>query len=166
MQPQSPAQRASVLRQSQPTDVRSSFCCCPCPQTNPSQSSDRGTSGGFLPHFAWVAFGLSGIEPSQGPAFFDDWSHSLAHGRALGCAVFGPILAQRAAADAGGRQGRRIAFLAQSADSPKNLVLFPLCVLSPGIEFGGHSGNASSGLAQPGIAGWNCSRRLFSPRFI
>src|ERR1700723_1497458 len=27
--------------------------------------------------FFWIAFGLAGIEPSQGPAFFDDWSHSL-----------------------------------------------------------------------------------------
>jgi hypothetical protein len=35
-------------------------------------------TGAFLPDFAWVAFGLAGIEPSQGPAFFDDWSHSLA----------------------------------------------------------------------------------------
>jgi hypothetical protein len=34
--------------------------------------------GAFLPDFFWVAFGLLGIEPSQGPAFFDDWSHSLA----------------------------------------------------------------------------------------
>jgi hypothetical protein len=34
--------------------------------------------GAFLPDVAWVAFGLMGIEPSQGPAFFDDWSHSLA----------------------------------------------------------------------------------------
>lgn len=34
--------------------------------------------GAFLPDFFWVAFGLAGIEPSQGPAFFDDWSHSLA----------------------------------------------------------------------------------------
>jgi hypothetical protein len=34
-------------------------------------------AGAFLPDFAWVAFGLMGIEPSQGPAFFDDWSHSL-----------------------------------------------------------------------------------------
>jgi len=34
--------------------------------------------GAFLPDFAWIALGLAGIEPSQGPAFFDDWSHSLA----------------------------------------------------------------------------------------
>jgi hypothetical protein len=34
--------------------------------------------GAFLPDFFWVAFGLAGIEPSQGPGFFDDWSHSLA----------------------------------------------------------------------------------------
>jgi hypothetical protein len=34
--------------------------------------------GAFLPDFFWIAFGLAGIEPSQGPAFFDDWSHSLA----------------------------------------------------------------------------------------
>jgi hypothetical protein len=34
--------------------------------------------GAFLPDFFWVAFGLAGIEPSQGTAFFDDWSHSLA----------------------------------------------------------------------------------------
>lgn len=34
--------------------------------------------GAFLPDFAWVILGLAGIEPSQGPAFFDDWSHSLA----------------------------------------------------------------------------------------
>jgi hypothetical protein len=34
--------------------------------------------GVFLPDFAWVALGLAGVEPSQGPAFFDDWSHSLA----------------------------------------------------------------------------------------
>ena len=35
-------------------------------------------TGAFLPDFAWVGLGLAGIEPSQGPAFFDDWSHSLA----------------------------------------------------------------------------------------
>jgi hypothetical protein len=35
-------------------------------------------AGAFLPDVAWVALGLAGIEPSQGPAFFDDWSHSLA----------------------------------------------------------------------------------------
>lgn len=34
--------------------------------------------GAFVPDFVWVALGLAGIEPSQGPAFFDDWSHSLA----------------------------------------------------------------------------------------
>lgn len=34
--------------------------------------------GAFLPDFVWVALGLAGVEPSQGPAFFDDWSHSLA----------------------------------------------------------------------------------------
>jgi hypothetical protein len=34
--------------------------------------------GAFLPDFFWIAFGLAGLEPSQGPAFFDDWSHSLA----------------------------------------------------------------------------------------
>jgi hypothetical protein len=34
--------------------------------------------GVFLPDFFWVAFGLAGIEPSQGLGFFDDWSHSLA----------------------------------------------------------------------------------------
>ncbi len=34
--------------------------------------------GVFLPDFVWVAMGLAGIEPSQGPRFFDDWSHSLA----------------------------------------------------------------------------------------
>jgi hypothetical protein len=35
-------------------------------------------TGAFLPDFIWVALGLGGVEPSQGPAFFDDWSHSLA----------------------------------------------------------------------------------------
>jgi hypothetical protein len=35
-------------------------------------------TGAFLPDLAWIAFGLAGLEPSQGPAFFDDWSHSLA----------------------------------------------------------------------------------------
>lgn len=34
-------------------------------------------TGVFLPDFVWVAMGLAGVEPSQGPAFFDDWSHSL-----------------------------------------------------------------------------------------
>lgn len=34
--------------------------------------------GVFLPDFVWVAMGLAGVEPSQGPRFFDDWSHSLA----------------------------------------------------------------------------------------
>jgi hypothetical protein len=34
-------------------------------------------AGAFLPDFIWVALGLAGVEPSQGPAFFDDWSHSL-----------------------------------------------------------------------------------------
>jgi hypothetical protein len=34
--------------------------------------------GAFVPDFFWIGFGLAGIEPSQGPAFFDDWSHSLA----------------------------------------------------------------------------------------
>jgi hypothetical protein len=33
--------------------------------------------GAFLPDFFWIAFGLAGVEPSQGPAFFDDWSHAL-----------------------------------------------------------------------------------------
>ena len=32
----------------------------------------------FIPDFFWVGLGLAGVEPSQGPAFFDDWSHSLA----------------------------------------------------------------------------------------
>jgi hypothetical protein len=35
-------------------------------------------AGAFLPDFIAIALGLAGIEPSQGPAFFDDWSHSLA----------------------------------------------------------------------------------------
>jgi hypothetical protein len=35
-------------------------------------------AGAFLPDFFWIAFGLAGVEPSQLPAFFDDWSHSLA----------------------------------------------------------------------------------------
>ena len=35
-------------------------------------------TGAFLPDFIWVGLGLAGIEPSQGPGFFDDWSHSLA----------------------------------------------------------------------------------------
>lgn len=34
--------------------------------------------GAFLPDFIWIGLGLAGVEPSQGPAFFDDWSHSLA----------------------------------------------------------------------------------------
>ena len=34
-------------------------------------------TGVFIPDFFWIAFGLAHIEPSQGPAFFDDWSHSL-----------------------------------------------------------------------------------------
>lgn len=34
--------------------------------------------GAFLPDFVWVILGIAGVEPSQGPAFFDDWSHSLA----------------------------------------------------------------------------------------
>jgi hypothetical protein len=34
--------------------------------------------GAFLPDFFWIAFGVVGVEPSQGPPFFDDWSHSLA----------------------------------------------------------------------------------------
>ncbi len=34
-------------------------------------------TGAFIPDFFWIAFGLAHIEPSQGPAFFDDWSHSL-----------------------------------------------------------------------------------------
>jgi hypothetical protein len=34
-------------------------------------------TGAFIPDFFWIAFGLAGVEPSQGPAFFDDWSHSL-----------------------------------------------------------------------------------------
>jgi len=34
--------------------------------------------GAFLPDFFWVVLGVAGVEPSQGPAFFDDWSHSLA----------------------------------------------------------------------------------------
>lgn len=35
-------------------------------------------TGAFLPDFVWIVLGLAGVEPSQGPAFFDDWSHSLA----------------------------------------------------------------------------------------
>ena len=35
-------------------------------------------TGAFLPDFIWIGLGLTGVEPSQGPAFFDDWSHSLA----------------------------------------------------------------------------------------
>jgi hypothetical protein len=34
--------------------------------------------GAFLPDFVWIAMGRAGVEPSQGPNFFDDWSHSLA----------------------------------------------------------------------------------------
>src|SRR5215469_15948110 len=34
--------------------------------------------GVFLPDIVWDAMGLARIEPSQGPRFFDDWSHSLA----------------------------------------------------------------------------------------
>jgi hypothetical protein len=44
--------------------------------------------GAFLPDLVWVALGLAGIEPSQGPAFFDDWSHSL-----VMVAVFGAVYA-------------------------------------------------------------------------
>ncbi|HEX8816962.1 MAG TPA: hypothetical protein VF753_15810 [Terriglobales bacterium] len=35
-------------------------------------------AGAFLPDFVWITLGLAGVEPSQGSAFFDDWSHSLA----------------------------------------------------------------------------------------
>jgi hypothetical protein len=30
-------------------------------------------AGVFLRDFFWIAFGLAGIEPSQGPTFFDEW---------------------------------------------------------------------------------------------
>ncbi len=34
--------------------------------------------GAFIPDLVWIGLGLAGVEPSQGPTFFDDWSHSLA----------------------------------------------------------------------------------------
>lgn len=44
----------------------------------PKVSSWPLLTGVFLPDFVWVGMGLAGAEPSQGPRFFDDWSHSLA----------------------------------------------------------------------------------------
>jgi hypothetical protein len=35
-------------------------------------------TGAFLPDLIWIGLGLAGVEPSQGAAFFDDWSHSFA----------------------------------------------------------------------------------------
>jgi hypothetical protein len=35
-------------------------------------------SGAFLPDFIWIALANRGVEPTQLPVFFDDWSHSLA----------------------------------------------------------------------------------------
>jgi hypothetical protein len=51
-------------------------------------------TGAFLPDLFWIAFGLAGIEPSQGPAFFDDWSHSR-YGDSVGHAVCADLLAKR-----------------------------------------------------------------------
>jgi hypothetical protein len=34
-------------------------------------------AGCFLPDIVWIVLAASGIEPSNTPHFFDDWSHSL-----------------------------------------------------------------------------------------
>ena len=75
--------------------------------------------------FFWIAFGLAGIEPSQGPAFFDDWSHSL-----LMVVVYGATFALLF-----WRQGRPVVFalwlavfshfLLDLPIHPKNIALFP-----------------------------------------
>jgi hypothetical protein len=82
-------------------------------------------AGVFLPDFVWVALGLAGVEPSQGPAFFDDWSHSLAMITMYGI-VFAALF---------WREGMRIMFAAWLAVfshflldlpiHPKNIALFP-----------------------------------------
>src|SRR5580693_8013364 len=79
----------------------------------------------FLPDFFWIAFGLAGIEPSQGPAFFDDWSHSL-----LMVVVYGATFALLF-----WRQGRPVVFalwlavfshfLLDLPIHPKNIALYP-----------------------------------------
>jgi hypothetical protein len=79
----------------------------------------------FLPDFAWVAFGLAGIEPSQGSAFFDDWSHSVAM-----ILVWATLLAAFF-----WREGLRVAlpvwlagvshFVLDLPIHPKNIALFP-----------------------------------------
>lgn len=81
--------------------------------------------GAFLPDFFWIAFGLAGIEPSQGPAFFDDWSHSL-----LMIVIWGTIFALLF-----WRQGRSVVFalwlavfshfLLDLPIHPKNIALYP-----------------------------------------
>jgi hypothetical protein len=81
--------------------------------------------GAFAPDFVWVALGLAGIEPSQGPAFFDDWSHSLAS-VLLWATLFALIFR---------RQGRPVMvpvwlavashFLLDLPIHPKNLALYP-----------------------------------------
>ena len=81
--------------------------------------------GAFLPDVVWVVLGLAGVEPSQGPAFFDDWSHSLA--MVLVCAILFALLFWR--------QGMAVMcpvwvgvlshFMLDLPIHPKNLAFFP-----------------------------------------
>jgi hypothetical protein len=93
--------------------------------TSPKAPTWALLAGAFLPDFAWVAFGLAGIEPSQGPAFFDDWSHSLAM-VVLWAVLFSALFCRRgwqvmlAVATAVGSH-----FLLDLPIHPKNLALFP-----------------------------------------
>lgn len=82
--------------------------------------------GAFLPDFFWIGFGLAGIERSQGPAFFDDWSHSLAM-VILWATLFALVFIRRGLAVA---LPVWIAvfshFLLDLPIHPKNLALYPL----------------------------------------
>jgi hypothetical protein len=82
-------------------------------------------TGAFIPDFIWVGLGLAGIEPSQGPAFFDDWSHSLAM-VALWATLFALVFARRGLAVAGPVWLAGAShFVLDLPIHPKNLALFP-----------------------------------------
>jgi hypothetical protein len=100
--------------------------------TTPKAPTWALLTGAFLPDFAWIAFGLAGIEPSQGPAFFDDWSHSLAM-VAIWAVLFSVLfwrkgwLVMLAVATAIGSH-----FLLDLPIHPKKLALFPYSSLHLG----------------------------------
>jgi hypothetical protein len=81
--------------------------------------------GAFLPDFVWVALGLAGVEPSQGPAFFDDWSHSLAM-VILWAGLFAGFFWRKGMAVVGATSLAVFShFLLDLPIHPKNLAFFP-----------------------------------------